>query len=73
MERRGDHVSAQPVTLLGELALRVNDLPSMVAFYRDVVGLEVWYEYPDCGFFRIADGVEGHPPRRPGHPLSRGR
>jgi extradiol dioxygenase family protein len=54
-------VSAQPVRLLGELALRVNDLPSMVAFYRDVVGLEAWQEYADCVFFRIAEGVEGHP------------
>jgi extradiol dioxygenase family protein len=54
-------VSAQPIKLLGELALRVNDLPRMVAFYRDVVGLEVWREYEDCVFFRIADGVEGHP------------
>jgi len=33
----------------------------MLAFYRDVVGLEVWREYPDCVFLRIADGVEGHP------------
>jgi extradiol dioxygenase family protein len=54
-------VSAQPIKLLGELALRVNDLPRMVAFYRDVVGLEVWREYQDCVFFRIAEGVEGHP------------
>ncbi|HEY8629405.1 MAG TPA: VOC family protein [Gaiellaceae bacterium] len=54
-------MSAQPVRLLGELALRVNDLPSMVAFYRDVVGLEAWQEYADCVFFRIAEGVEGHP------------
>ena len=49
------------VRLLGELALRVNDLPAMVAFYRDVVGLEVWREYPDVVFFTVAEGVEGHP------------
>ena len=54
-------MSAQPIKLLGELGLRVNDLPRMVGFYRDVVGLEVWREYQDCVFFRIADGVEGHP------------
>ncbi len=59
--KRGDPVSARPIRLLGELALRVNDLAKMVAFYRDVVGLEVWREYADCVFFRIADGVEGHP------------
>ena len=54
-------MSAQPIKLLGELGLRVNDLPRMVRFYRDVVGLEVWREYADSVFFRIADGVEGHP------------
>ena len=49
------------VRLLGELALRVNDLAAAVAFYRDVVGLEVWREYSDCVFLKVADGVEGHP------------
>ncbi len=34
------------ITGLGELALRVNDLPKMRAFYRDVVGLEI-YEEPE--------------------------
>ena len=41
--------------------MRVNDLPRMVAFYREVVGLEVWREHQDCVFLRVADGVEGHP------------
>ncbi len=41
--------------------MRVNDLPKMLVFYRDVVGLEVWREFSDCVFFRTADGVEGHP------------
>lgn len=54
-------VSTHPIRLLGELALRVNDLPTMLAFYRDIVGLEVWREFSDCVFFRIAEGVEGHP------------
>jgi catechol-2,3-dioxygenase len=54
-------VTTQRVRLLGELALRVNGLPGMLAFYRDVVGLEVWREYPDCVFLKIAEGVEGHP------------
>ena len=49
------------VTLLGEVALRVNDLPTVRAFYRDVVGLEVWREGEGFVFFRVADGVEGHP------------
>jgi catechol-2,3-dioxygenase len=47
---------------LGELALRVNDLPAMKAFYLDVVGLEVFSEDIDgLVFFKIADLVEGHP------------
>jgi catechol-2,3-dioxygenase len=56
------HGSSQPgVVMLGELALRVNDLAVMRAFYRDVVGLEVWRDFDDYVFFKIADGVEGHP------------
>ena len=53
------------VRLLGELALRVNDLPKMKAFYRDVVGLEVFNEEFEESqtfvFLKIADAVEGHP------------
>jgi catechol-2,3-dioxygenase len=49
------------VRLLGEVALRVNDLAPMLAFYRDVVGLEVWREEEGFVFFRVAEGVEGHP------------
>ena len=56
------HGSTQPsVVMLGELALRVNDLAVMWAFYRDVVGLEVWRDFGDYVFFKIAEGVEGHP------------
>jgi extradiol dioxygenase family protein len=47
--------------MLGELALRVNDVAAMRAFYRDVVGLEVWRDGDDHVFFRVAEGVEGHP------------
>ncbi len=47
---------------LGELALRVNDLEKMKAFYRDVVGLEIYSEEsPGLVFLRIGEGVEGHP------------
>jgi catechol 2,3-dioxygenase-like lactoylglutathione lyase family enzyme len=49
------------VRLLGEVALRVNDLAAMRAFYSDVVGLEVWRDEAGFVFFRVADGVEGHP------------
>ena len=51
--------------MLGELALRVNDLPKMKAFYRDVVGLEVFNddfeETVKFVFFRAGDGAPGHP------------
>jgi catechol-2,3-dioxygenase len=46
---------------LGEVALRVNDLDAVRAFYRDVVGLEEWRGGDGYQFFRVADGVEGHP------------
>ena len=53
--------SPSGVAMLGELALRVNDLQAMRAFYRDVVGLEVWRDGDDFVFFKVAEGVEGHP------------
>ena len=47
---------------LGELALRCNDLPKMLTFYRDVVGLEVYNEdVPGLVFLRMGEAVEGHP------------
>jgi catechol-2,3-dioxygenase len=42
------------VAMLGELALRVTDFAAM-AFYRDVVGLEVWREGDDHVFFKVAE------------------
>ena len=50
------------VRALGEIAIRCIDLDAMVAFYRDVIGLEPIND-PDNGrivFLRIADGFEGH-------------
>ena len=49
------------VRFLAELGLRVNDLGRMRAFYRDVVGLDVFDEGPEHVFFRVATGVKGHP------------
>jgi catechol-2,3-dioxygenase len=49
------------IKLLGELALRVNDLVKMRGFYRDVVGLDVMAELPEGVFFHVADAVPGHP------------
>ena len=50
------------ITGFGELALRVNDLPAMKAFYRDVVGLEVFDETESfLVFFKIGEAIDGHP------------
>ena len=45
---------------LGEIALRVNDLDVMQAFYNKVIGLVLMKRFPDAAFFRIAEGVAGH-------------
>lgn len=47
---------------LGEIAIRCADMAAMVAFYRDVIGLEILSggETAPLTFFRIADGVAGH-------------
>ncbi len=45
---------------LGEIALRVDDLDRMQAFYKDVVGLELMDRFENAVFFRIADGFAGH-------------
>ncbi|PZX10187.1 VOC family protein [Celeribacter halophilus] len=57
MSHRGFSVRA-----LGEIAIRCIDLDAMVAFYRDVIGLEPINdpENSDVVFFRIAEGFAGH-------------
>jgi catechol 2,3-dioxygenase-like lactoylglutathione lyase family enzyme len=50
------------VRALGEIAIRCVDFEAMVAFYRDVIGLELLNDPADgrIVFFRLADGFEGH-------------
>lgn len=57
MARRGFRARA-----LGEIAIRTRDMPAMVAFYRDILGLELLQSRDDgqIVFFRIADGFAGH-------------
>jgi catechol 2,3-dioxygenase-like lactoylglutathione lyase family enzyme len=47
---------------IAELALRVNDLKAMTAFYVDVVGLEMFSDNsPDFVFLKVSDLADGHP------------
>ena len=63
MEVRATSVSRERGTSvrgLGEIALRVNDLDAMQKFYEEVVRLPLMNRFPNCAFFKIADGYGGH-------------
>lgn len=47
---------------LGEIAIRCTDMAAMVAFYRDVIGLDLIRGGNDApiSFFRISEGFAGH-------------
>jgi catechol 2,3-dioxygenase-like lactoylglutathione lyase family enzyme len=45
---------------LGEIAFRVNNLDAMQRFYEEVIGLPLMTRVPNCAFFKIADGYDGH-------------
>jgi catechol 2,3-dioxygenase-like lactoylglutathione lyase family enzyme len=51
---------ASSIRGLGEIALRVQDLDTMQQFYEQVIGLAVLRRFPNCVFFKIADGFGGH-------------
>lgn len=48
------------IGMLGEIALRVNDLDASQAFYEDKIGLKLMRRFEDSAFFKIADGYAGH-------------
>jgi catechol 2,3-dioxygenase len=50
----------RPIKALGEIALRVDNLDAMQAFYEDVVGLELMHRFVQAAFFRIAEGYGDH-------------
>ena len=50
----------RPIKALGEIALRVEDLDRMQAFYENVVGLKLMRRFPTSAFFEIAPGYGGH-------------
>ncbi|HYL15051.1 MAG TPA: VOC family protein [Terriglobales bacterium] len=45
---------------LGEIAFRVNNLDAMQKFYEEIIGLPLMTRVPNCAFFKIADGYDGH-------------
>jgi catechol 2,3-dioxygenase-like lactoylglutathione lyase family enzyme len=46
---------------VGEVVLRVRDIDAMIAFYRDVLGLELLRRFADdIAFMRVAPGFGGH-------------
>ena len=51
---------ASAIKTLGEIALRVNDLPRMKRFYQETFGLRVLGESATAVFFEIAPGYAGH-------------
>ena len=50
------------IRALGEIAIRCNNKPAMVAFYENIIGLERLSGDDDAPitFFKIAEGFEGH-------------
>lgn len=52
--------SKRRVKGLGEVSIRVKNLPVMHKFYEEVIGLEVLGQGERETFFRIADGYGGH-------------
>jgi catechol-2,3-dioxygenase len=53
--------SDHPIKGLGEVSLRVTDLAAMHKFYEEVVGLEVLRQDESFVFFKVAQGLFGHP------------
>jgi catechol 2,3-dioxygenase len=46
---------------LGEVVLRVSDMPRAISFYRDVLGLGLLRAFDDrIVFLKVEDGFEGH-------------
>ena len=55
-----DDSPSAPLLALGEIALRTENLDGMVAFYRDVVGLEPIEVAETPAFFTLGESARGH-------------
>lgn len=53
-------MSAHPQTRIGHVHLKVSDLERSIAFYRDVIGLEVMQRYGHGAAFLSAGGYHHH-------------
>lgn len=51
---------ATAIKALGEIALRVNDLPAMSRFYQETFGLRVLGASSTAVFFELGPGYAGH-------------
>lgn len=53
-------MTAHPQTRIGHVHLKVSDLDRAIAFYRDVIGLEVMQRYGPSAAFLSAGGYHHH-------------
>lgn len=53
-------MTAHPDTRIGHVHLKVTDLDRSIAFYRDVIGLEIMQHYGDQAAFLSAGGYHHH-------------
>ncbi len=51
----------KPRKRIGELVLRSENTEALVAFYRDVIGLEIYAAFGNITFLKVDDDFEGHP------------
>lgn len=46
---------------LGELVLRTKNTQEMVAFYQNVIGLDIYAQFGSATFLKVDEDFEGHP------------
>jgi catechol-2,3-dioxygenase len=51
----------KPRKRIGEIALRSENAPALVEFYRDVIGLEPYASLGSATFLKVDEDFEGHP------------
>ncbi len=46
---------------LGEIIIRVNSITEVKQFYENIIGLEILAQDTHFVFFKVGEGVKGHP------------